>query len=84
MVSSIVLAILKHEDIESNLHLIGVEEGKGNKDRFRLLSDKLYKKLKIYKNRYHLKVNLFYPTGNSHKSIFKLLIFKIFTIFTKV
>lgn len=54
---------LKPEHIESSRHLIRVEQGKGNKDRYTLLSDRLLEELKIYYKRYHPKEFLFYPRG---------------------
>jgi len=69
---------LKPEHIESNRKLIRVEQGKGNKDRYTLLSDKLLKDLKVYWKRYHPKEYLFYPTGNPHKPLTKNMAWKIF------
>jgi len=69
---------LKPEHIESKRKLIRVEQGKGNKDRYTLLSDKLLKGLKVYWKRYHPKEYLFYPTGNPHKSLTKNMAWKIF------
>ncbi len=73
------LVSLKPEHIESGRKLIRVEQGKGNKDRYTLLSDKLLKELKIYWKRYHPKEYLFYPTGNPHKPIGKNMAYKVFT-----
>lgn len=72
------LVSLKPEHIESSRHLIRVEQGKGNKDRYTLLSDKLLKELKTYWKRYHPKEYLFYPMGNPHKPITKNMAYKIF------
>ncbi len=47
------LVSLKPEHIESGRKLIRIEQGKGNKDRYTLLSTKLLKQLKIYWKRYH-------------------------------
>lgn len=69
---------LKPEHIESSRKLIRVEQGKGNKDRYTLLSDKLLKDLKVYWKRYHPKGYLFYPTGNPHKPLTKNMAWKIF------
>jgi integrase/recombinase XerD len=69
---------LKPEHIESGRKLIRVEQGKGNKDRYTLLSDKLLKDLKVYWKRYHPKEYLFYPTGNPHKPLGKNMAWKIF------
>jgi len=69
---------LKPEHIESSRKLIRVEQGKGNKDRYTLLSDKLLKGLKVYWKRYHPKEYLFYPTGNPHKPLTKNMAWKIF------
>jgi integrase/recombinase XerD len=69
---------LKPEHIESNRKLIRVEQGKGNKDRYTLLSDKLLKDLRVYWKRYHPKEYLFYPTGNTHKPLTKNMAWKIF------
>jgi len=69
---------LKPEHIESNRKLIRVEQGKGNKDRYTLLSDKLLKDLKVYWKRYHPKEYLFYPTGNPYKPLTKNMAWKIF------
>ena len=73
------LVSLKPEHIESGRKLIRVEKGKGNKDRYTLLSDKLLKELKIYWKRYHPKEYLFYPTGNPHKPLGKNMAYKVFT-----
>jgi len=73
------LVSLKPEHIESGRKLIRVEQGKGNKDRYTLLSDKLLKELKIYWKRYHPKEYLFYPTGNPHKPLGKNMAYKVFT-----
>jgi integrase/recombinase XerD len=70
---------LKPKHIESGRKLIRVEQGKGNKDRYTLLSDKLLKELKIYWKRYHPKEYLFYPTGNPHKPLGKNMAYKVFT-----
>jgi len=72
------LVSLKPEHIESGRKLIRVEQGKGNKDRYTLLSDKLLKDLKVYWKRYHPKEYLFYPTGNPHKPLTKNMAWKIF------
>ncbi len=72
------LISLKPEHIESNRKLIRVEQGKGNKDRYTLLSDKLIKDLKVYWKRYHPKEYLFYPQGNPHKPLTKNRAWKIF------
>lgn len=72
------LVSLKPEHIEPKRNLIRVEQGKGNKDRYTLLSDKLLKGLKIYKKRYHPKKYLFYPTGNPYKPLGKNMAYKIF------
>ncbi len=69
---------LKPEHIESGRKLIRVEQGKGNKDRYTLLSDKLLKDLRVYWKRYHPKEYLFYPTGNPHKPLTKNMAWKIF------
>jgi integrase/recombinase XerD len=69
---------LKPEHIESGRKLIRVEQGKGNKDRYTLLSGKLLKDLKVYWKRYHPKEYLFYPTGNPHKPLTKNMAWKIF------
>ncbi len=69
---------LKPEHIESSRMLIRVEQGKGNKDRYTLLSDKLLKELKVYWKRYHPKEYLFYPQGNPHKPLTKNMAWKIF------
>lgn len=73
------LVSLKPEHIESGRKLIRVEKGKGNKDRYTLLSDKLLKELKIYWKRYNPKEYLFYPTGNPHKPLGKNMAYKVFT-----
>lgn len=73
------LVSLKPEHIESSRKLIRVEQGKGNKDRYTLLSSRLLKQLKIYWKRYHPKEYLFYPTGNPHKPLGKNMAYKIFT-----
>ncbi len=73
------LVSLKPVHIESSRKLIRVEQGKGNKDRYTLLSNKLLKELKIYWKRYHPKEYLFYPTGNPHKPLTKNMAYKIFT-----
>jgi len=73
------LVSLKPEHIESGRKLIRVEQGKGNKDRYTLLSDKLLKQLKIYWKRYRPKEYLFYPTGNPHKPLGKNMAYKVFT-----
>ena len=72
------LVALKPEHIESGRKLIRVEQGKGNKDRYTLLSIKLLKQLKVYWKRYHPKEYLFYPTGNPHKPLTKNMAWKIF------
>ena len=72
------LVSLKPEHIESGRKLIRVEKGKGNKDRYTLLSDKLLKELKIYWKRYHPKEYLFYPTGNPLKPLGKNMAYKVF------
>ena len=72
------LVSLKPEHIESGRKLIRVEQGKGNKDRYTLLSDKLLKDLKVYWKRYHPKEYLFYPTGNPQKPLTKNMAWKIF------
>jgi len=72
------LVSLKPVHIESGRKLIRVEQGKGNKDRYTLLSDKLLKALKIYWKRYHPKEYLFYPTGNPHKPLGKNMAYKVF------
>jgi len=72
------LVSLKPEHIESGRKLIRVEQGKGNKDRYTLLSNKLLKQLKIYWKRYHPKEYLFYPTGNPHKPLGKNMAYKVF------
>lgn len=76
-VSELVSLKLKH--IESSRKLIRVDQGKGNKDRYTLLSDKLLKELKIYWKRYHPKEYLFYPTGNPDKPLGKNMAYKVFT-----
>ena len=73
------LVSLKPEHIESGRKLIRVEQGKGNKDRYTLLSDKLLKELRIYWKRYHPKKYLFYPTGNINKPLSKNMASKVFT-----
>ncbi len=73
------LVSLKPEHIESGRKLIRVEQGKGNKDRYTLLSTKLLKQLKIYWKRYHPKEYLFYPTGNPNKPLGKNMAYKVFT-----
>ena len=73
------LVALKPEHIESGRKLIRVEQGKGNKDRYTLLSSRLLKQLKTYWKRYHPKEYLFYPTGNPHKPLGKNMAYKIFT-----
>lgn len=72
------LVALKPEHIESGRKLIRVEQGKGNKDRYTLLSDNLLKELKAYWKRYHPKEYLFYPTGNPHKTLTENMAWKIF------
>ncbi|MCP3925919.1 MAG: tyrosine-type recombinase/integrase [Desulfobacterales bacterium] len=72
------LTSLKPEHIESNRKLIRIEQGKGNKDRYTLLSDKLIKDLKVYWKRYHPKEYLFYPQGNPHKPLTRNRAWKIF------
>ncbi len=72
------LISLKPEHIESNRKLIRVEQGKGNKDRYTLLSDRLIKDLKVYWKRYHPKEYLFYPQGNPHRPLTKNRAWKIF------
>lgn len=72
------LISLKPEHIESNRKLIRVEQGKGNKDRYTLLSDKLIKDLKVYWKRYHPKEYLFYPQGNPNRPLGKNRAWKIF------
>ncbi|MCP3930979.1 MAG: tyrosine-type recombinase/integrase [Bacteroidetes bacterium] len=72
------LVSLKPEHIESKRKLIRVEQGKGNKDRYTLLSDNLLKELKAYWRRYHPKEYLFYPTGNPHKTLTENMAWKIF------
>ncbi len=69
---------LKPEHIESGRNMIRVEQGKGNKDRYTLLSDKLLKDLKVYWKRYRPKEYLFYPLGNPHKPLTKNMAWKIF------
>jgi len=69
---------LKPVHIESGRKLIRVEQGKGNKDRYTLLSGKLLKQLRVYWKRYHPKEYLFYPTGNPHKPLTKNMAWKIF------
>ncbi|MCP3922082.1 MAG: tyrosine-type recombinase/integrase [Desulfobacterales bacterium] len=69
---------LKPEHIESSRKLIRVEQGKGNKDRYTLLSSKLLKDLKIYWKRYHPKEYLFYPMGNPQRPLTKNMAWKIF------
>jgi integrase/recombinase XerD len=72
------LVSLRPEHIESGRKLIRVEQGKGNKDRYTLLSSRLLKQLKVYWKRYHPKEYLFYPTGNPHKPLTKNMAWKIF------
>ncbi len=72
------LVSLKPDHIETERHLIRVEQGKGNKDRYTLLSEKLIKDLRIYLKRYHPKEYLFYPQGNPHKPLCKNRAWKIF------
>jgi site-specific recombinase XerD len=69
---------LKPEHIESSRNMIRVEQGKGNKDRYTLLSGKLLKDLKVYWKRYRPKEYLFYPSGNPHKPLTKNMAWKIF------
>lgn len=70
---------LRPEHIESSRRLIRVEQGKGNKDRYTLLSDRLLKELKIYYKRYHPKEYLFYPQGGISRPLTKNRVHKIFT-----
>lgn len=72
------LVSLRPEHIETKRNLIRVEQGKGNKDRYTLLSEKLVKELRIYWRRYHPKEYLFYPQGNPHKPLGKNRAWKIF------
>jgi len=72
------LVSLKPEHIETKRNLIRVEQGKGNKDRYTLLSKKLIKDLRIYWKRYHPKEYLFYPQGKPHKPLGKNRAWKIF------
>jgi len=73
------LVALKPEHIESSRKLIRVDQGKGNKDRYTLLSTKLLKQLRVYWKRYHPKEYLFYPTGNPNKPLGKNMAYKVFT-----
>jgi integrase/recombinase XerD len=50
---------LKTTDIDSGRMTIRVEQGKGNKDRYTLLSDHLLKELRLYWKLYHSKEWLF-------------------------
>lgn len=72
------LVTLKPEHIESDRKLIRVEQGKGNKDRYTLLSEKLIKDLRVYWKRYHPKEYLFYPQGKPYKPLCANRVWKIF------
>ena len=50
---------LKLEDIESKRMLIRVQDAKGNKDRYTLLSETVLKDLRLYYKQYHPKTYLF-------------------------
>lgn len=50
---------LKSDNIDSKTMLIKVEEGKGKKDRYTLLSKKLLKELRTYYRKYHPDTYLF-------------------------
>lgn len=58
---------LKPEHIESNRMLIKVVDGKGNKDRYTLLSVKLLKELRDYYKEYHPQSYLFPSTFSKRK-----------------
>ncbi len=57
------LVALKPIHIESNRMLIRVDQGKGNKDRYTLLSERLLMELRDYWKKYQPKVWLFPPKG---------------------
>ena len=58
---------LKPEHIESNRMLIKIVDGKGNKDRYTLLSVKLLKELRDYYKKYHPQSYLFPSTFSKRK-----------------
>ncbi len=60
---------LKPEHIESERMLIKVEDGKGNKDRFTLLSEKLLPQLRSYYRKYRPKTYLFPSSFRKKKSM---------------
>jgi site-specific recombinase XerD len=59
---------LKPEHIDSNRMLIKVEDGKGGKDRYTLLSFKLLSELRQYYRKYRPKVYLFPSTYKKRKN----------------
>ncbi len=60
---------LKPEHIDSERMLIKVEDGKGNKDRFTLLSEKLLPQLRSYYRKYRPKTYLFPSSFRKKKNM---------------
>ncbi len=60
---------LKPEHIDSERMLIKVEDGKGNKDRFTLLSEKLLPQLRSYYKKYRPKTYLFPSSFRKKKNM---------------
>ena len=60
--------MLKPEHIDSKRMLIKVEDGKGGKDRYTLLSDKLLKELRHYYKQFQPKMYLF-PSAYKKRSV---------------
>ncbi|MDA1273574.1 MAG: tyrosine-type recombinase/integrase [Verrucomicrobia bacterium] len=60
---------LKIEDIDSSRMLIRIEQGKGKKDRYSILSPRLLEELRCYWRTYHLKHWLFTSRQNPHKPL---------------
>ena len=60
---------LKPEDIDSKRMLIRVNQGKGNRDRYTILSEKVLKDLRVYFLKYRPKNWLFeWPEGNKYST----------------
>lgn len=60
---------LKIEDIDSSRMLIRIEQGKGKKDRYSILSPRLLEELRCYWRTYHPKHWLFTSRQNPHKPL---------------
>lgn len=64
---------LKLEDIDSKRMLLRINHGKGNKDRYTVLSKNLLTELRVYYKKYHPKIYLFESPGGGQYSTTSVL-----------